>query len=297
MRRLGWMLLVVCAACLMAGSWATASDPGDAVSLASSETVTIRYQGTLDGADDLPVTGSLSMQFRLYNSRTGGTELWASGPLQVEVDAGLFSVSLPVTRGVFDGRRVWLATYVDDEVLSPRQEVAAVPYAAGLIPGVCTVGDESEAILSVANTGGGDAMDVSAARGTALEVRSGGPCGLYVAQSGAGGQAGYFESESGSGVCGISNLAESASDDDGVGVRGHSAGGHGVYGASEASDRAGVLGTSADGAGVRGDSLTGVALEGVAESGTGLLVQSHAGTGGCSHQYRGSCARCVVSGD
>jgi len=279
MRRLGWMLVLLCVGFLAAGSGASASGPRDLPSVADGDTVTIRYQGRLEDPDGVPITGTVLMEYRVYNSRTGGTELWASGPLQVGVESGLFSVSLLVDRGLFDGRRMWLAAYVEGQTLSPRQEVAAVPYAAGLVPGVQLVSDDGDSVFSVTNNGSGGGLVVSTARGYGLEVQGGGTCAVYVEQSGDGGHAGHFVSESGTGVYGESQAVSSETDSDGAGVYGYSVDGHGVYGVSSASDRSGVRGFAAAGTGVEGEAVSGTALSGATESGTGLSVRSVTGTG------------------
>lgn len=92
------------------------------------------YQGQLrDGG--LPADGSYNLQFSLYDAATGGNKL---GPILIgaswPVTKGLFSADLDF--GVpFDANARWLevavapggsGTYI---TLSPRQRIAAVPYA------------------------------------------------------------------------------------------------------------------------------------------------------------------------
>ena len=59
---------------------------------------TINYQGFLKQADGTPVNGSVSMTFALYESLTGGAELW-SDTMNVSVDNGIYSVVLGSTSG------------------------------------------------------------------------------------------------------------------------------------------------------------------------------------------------------
>ena len=103
------------------------------------------YQGQLADAGN-PATGTYDLQFTLFNTDSGGSPVTA--PLTnspVSVSNGLFVVKLDFGNGVFTGADRWLELGVrtngateDFTVLSPRQQVLAVPYAilAGNISGV-----------------------------------------------------------------------------------------------------------------------------------------------------------------
>ena len=95
---------------------------------------TINYQGRLADPDGTPISDILTFKFSLYDAPTDGNLLW--GPEShddVPVSDGLFSVrlgqyeSLPPT--LFNGGDVWLEIVVKGETLSPREKLAAVPYA------------------------------------------------------------------------------------------------------------------------------------------------------------------------
>lgn len=80
-----------------------------------------------------PVTGTVPMVFSIYGAASGGTALWTES-YDITLDDGYYSVQLgsktPFAAGLFDGsvRYIGLKVGADDE-MTPRQEVAAVPYA------------------------------------------------------------------------------------------------------------------------------------------------------------------------
>jgi hypothetical protein len=93
----------------------------------------MNYQGLLRDSIGSPVTdGSYTLTFRLYDVETGGTALWTEGQT-VDVAGGILNVKLgkvtPLTGLEFDVP-YWLGITVEDESeLTPRVELATVPYA------------------------------------------------------------------------------------------------------------------------------------------------------------------------
>lgn len=87
----------------------------------------LTYQGQLD-ASGTPFSGTVSMQFQLYDSEADGNPV---GPQldrsAVEVTDGLFQVDLDFGN-VFDGPR-WLQITVEETPLDSRQRVAPAPTA------------------------------------------------------------------------------------------------------------------------------------------------------------------------
>jgi len=96
---------------------------------------TINYQGRLADAAGHPVSDTVTLQFAIYDAATGGNLLWTETHANVPVSDGLFSVRLgSQTSGglpldVFSGGDVWLETTVEGETLTPREKLAAVPFA------------------------------------------------------------------------------------------------------------------------------------------------------------------------
>ena len=94
----------------------------------------INYQGYHTDAAGNPITGDLDMTFRIYDSPTGGTQLWSETQTSVRVENGLFNVILgsvnPIPGDVFpiDGSR-WLETEVEGQIHTPRKEIVSVAYA------------------------------------------------------------------------------------------------------------------------------------------------------------------------
>jgi hypothetical protein len=93
---------------------------------------TINYQGILtDTSTGEPLTGSVSMTFRLYETSSGGTEVWSETQSATADENGVVSAILGSTTpiGIDFDNPVWLEVEVGGEVLSPRREVASVPFA------------------------------------------------------------------------------------------------------------------------------------------------------------------------
>ena len=87
------------------------------------------YQGFLrrDGA---PLSDpALSMRFRIYNALAGGTMLWDSGELTVNVSNGLFTVQLNPPASIWTGADRFLEIQVGTTTLTPRVRIGATPYA------------------------------------------------------------------------------------------------------------------------------------------------------------------------
>ena len=243
-------------------------DPGGAP-------VAIGYQGVLTDRAGVPVSGTLPMEFRLYSAASGGvTHLWTSGLLDVPVEE-VPAVALDVPQHL-NGRALWLAMYVDGET-SPRQPLSPA-LRGGDRPGGRVEGKYPQ--LAAANLSTGAGLWGSSVRGAGVYGLSDRGYGVYGECAGeAAGYGGYFASATGVGVYGRSDGAGTLADPHVAGVQGVGRAGYGVYGASEAAGRAGVLGASTDGAGVRGESVRGAGLEGASTSGPGLRAASALGSG------------------
>jgi hypothetical protein len=94
------------------------------------------YQGRLDN-NNTPANGTYDLSFSAFDADTDGNLI--AGPVTntaVAVSNGLFTVTLDLGAGVFDGTPRWLeigvATNGDDEnfaTIAPRQAVTPTPYA------------------------------------------------------------------------------------------------------------------------------------------------------------------------
>ena len=92
----------------------------------------ISYQGYLTDSDGNPMNGVLTMSFSIYDTETGGTPLWTEAQ-DVVCSDGLFNVLLghitPLSSAFFEDSPRYLGVSATGEELTPRQQLASVPYA------------------------------------------------------------------------------------------------------------------------------------------------------------------------
>lgn len=94
----------------------------------------INYQGLLTTSGGTPVVdGSYSVTFRIYDASSGGSVLWSETKL-VTTSSGLFSTLLgsvtPIPDSAFSSASSYLGIKISsDPEISPRQQLASVPYA------------------------------------------------------------------------------------------------------------------------------------------------------------------------
>jgi len=94
----------------------------------------VNYQGRLI-KDNVPVDGTKTMKFSIYDSAVGPTLLWTSEDVSVTVHNGLFRYV--IGSGGTDlsgmdwtaGQALYLEVVIDGETLTPREELSAYPYA------------------------------------------------------------------------------------------------------------------------------------------------------------------------
>ncbi|MBM4291307.1 MAG: hypothetical protein FJ138_07620 [Deltaproteobacteria bacterium] len=92
------------------------------------------YQGFLTDAAGAPLTGVVSLTFKLYEASDSAVALWEETIAGVEVVNGAFSVHLgrvtPNMKSYMtDGRAQYLGVAVDGNAVSPRQRLGTQPYA------------------------------------------------------------------------------------------------------------------------------------------------------------------------
>jgi hypothetical protein len=90
----------------------------------------INYQGRLI-KDNVPVDGQVNMEFKLYTQLTGGTPIKTISLSSVPVYNGLFRVVLDLASGIdwAAGQTIYLEVKVGNDILTPREELSAYPYA------------------------------------------------------------------------------------------------------------------------------------------------------------------------
>lgn len=92
---------------------------------------TLTYQGKLTDVGGIAITGTVDITFKIFNVASGGTALWTEAHTSVPVTNGLFDVTLGESTPMdidFD-EQYWIELTVGTEPLSPREKMAAVPYA------------------------------------------------------------------------------------------------------------------------------------------------------------------------
>jgi len=117
---------------------------------------TIPYQGRLADASGNPLTSKQNMEFRLYNTPTGGTPLWEefwTGANSVDVSDGLFGVMLGsintgLTAVVQGNTTLYLGITVGtDSEMVPRVQLGSVPFSIWSL----TVADNSITSAKIAD--------------------------------------------------------------------------------------------------------------------------------------------------
>ncbi len=120
----------------------TALLTGMFVSLSLAAEPTITYQGQLQDESG-PVTDTVAMQFRLYDSETDGTKVSENiEKPEVSVSDGLFQVALDFDAELFEDGQRYLEVEINGETLSPRQPVSAVPLAMHAIGTLDSTGSD-----------------------------------------------------------------------------------------------------------------------------------------------------------
>ena len=115
------------------------ANPGKNMLVPGPSAYTINYQGRLADINGLPLTGSHTIEFSIWDAESGGSLIWPGTGTEthpnVPVVEGLFSVGLGsqtaggIPTNVWDGDR-YLQITVDGDTLSPRELIRSVPIAS-----------------------------------------------------------------------------------------------------------------------------------------------------------------------
>lgn len=94
----------------------------------------ITVQGSIKNSGGVPVSGTHSMTFRIYDSASGGSQLWTETHATVSFTNGIYSAVLgnsTALDGVFGaGLQRWLSVSLDAGTeFTPRQQISASAYA------------------------------------------------------------------------------------------------------------------------------------------------------------------------
>ena len=113
---------------------------------AAALTDQIPIQGRLTDANGIPLNGTYTVTFFVYDAAAGGNPLCGNLDASVEVTNGLFNSTLDLCDLVdaFEGDQMYLGVKVgDDPEMTPRQPIQGVPYAFNLKPGAVIKGADS----------------------------------------------------------------------------------------------------------------------------------------------------------
>lgn len=160
----------------------------------------VSYQGRATDDSGLPLTGSYSLTFRIYDSPTSGNLVWSEVQNAVSISAGMFTTLLgsvtPLTESLFGSPNRYLAVQIgSNPELSPRQRIVAVAYAltaveadsaswsgikgipAGFADGTDNVGSGD---ITAVNTSGGLTGGVTSGDAN-ISIASGGVTSTHIA--------------------------------------------------------------------------------------------------------------------
>ena len=157
--------VLVLAFLLLNVQFGAGQDPAPVVPQASSAIIrspgAVPIQGRLTNASGVPLNGTFTIVFSLYDVDTGGTAI-CSQSHSVIVTNGLFNSYLdgcyyqgPAGPEYVFGQKLWLGVKVGaDPEMTPRQVILPVPYALSLSPGAYVRGSETvDEVLTVESTG------------------------------------------------------------------------------------------------------------------------------------------------
>ena len=129
---------------------------------------TINFQRRLTDTAGVPVpdTNSQILIFELYDAPTGGSRLWSEGLGGIVVRDGVFAVSLDFSKGYTGSNTLRTALagtpYLEVKLsngvpMTPRQQLAAVPYASlaqNVADGSISLANLAPGVLRFSNIGG-----------------------------------------------------------------------------------------------------------------------------------------------
>lgn len=91
---------------------------------------TISYQGCLRSNNGDLQTGTFNLLFKIYESESGGTEIWSENHIGVQVDNGYFNVILGGLDQIPFNKQYWLGISVNGgQEMTPRSKLTSVAYS------------------------------------------------------------------------------------------------------------------------------------------------------------------------
>ena len=104
----------------------------------------ISVQGVLrDGNNRSVEDGTYSMEFLIYNESSGGSSVWNSGLMDVDVFNGVYSETLDIDNNIYNSANLWLEVQIDNNAMS-RVELHLSPYEQSIVSGQTNVFPSAE---------------------------------------------------------------------------------------------------------------------------------------------------------
>ena len=105
--------------------------------------MTISYQGKLTDSLGVPINEDVTMEFRIFDVKTGGDYLWTETQT-ITVIKGLYNVEIGSESSGIDlpfDEAYWLEVAIDGVPFTTRQKITGVGYSMNLAPGANVPGD------------------------------------------------------------------------------------------------------------------------------------------------------------
>ena len=122
----------------------------------------IKYQGSLR-ENGVAVTGQRTVTFGLFTQAAGGTAVWESGDIAVNVSNGLFTCELTPGGGIdWSAGPYYLQVTVNGAVMVPREEITSTVYALqarSVDDGAVTAAKIADGAVSAAKLAAGSVTD------------------------------------------------------------------------------------------------------------------------------------------
>jgi len=167
------------------------------VSIAAAVDELIPIQGRLTDANGNPFDGTFpyTVWFRIYDSSDGSTWLCSTSSNNLELDNGLFNITIPCSHTYLDGRQLYLGVQVGSDGEMDRQAIYPVPYAYSLVPGA----DIRESVDGASILEAENHSSTNGSKGLVGEstATSGTTYGVYGRAASPNGYGGYFDNTGG----------------------------------------------------------------------------------------------------
>ncbi|MFC1453962.1 hypothetical protein ACFLQL_02145 [Verrucomicrobiota bacterium] len=156
--------------------------------VAAADTGQINYQARLLDAYGRRVNATVDLSFKIYDAVTDGNLLWSETQAGIVVLDGVYTVVLgsltAIPASVFAQNNVYLELVINDETMSPRQQITASAYSlvARTIMGSNVYENQTSGYVGIGTTNPAVKLDVSGAiQVTGFKMPTGGTVNYVLA--------------------------------------------------------------------------------------------------------------------